>query len=217
MDYLMCEKCGGHYKLKEGESPDDFVSCECGGKLKYVQNFNMHFDDELDPINEFTICPNCGKEILSGEKFCKSCKDESEDTKKVDSNSKRVKKHFESKKLIIIIIGIIVGILIVLIPTLLLVNQNYVLLLLIIGGLLASLIAGRNNEERTLIGVSVGFIAGLIILIFRSNIEYSSESSIIGFFIFEMIGPIFVLTIFGLIGGLIDISVRYIYNWIGIH
>lgn len=36
MDYLECEKCGGHYELQEGESPDDFESCECGGKLRYV-------------------------------------------------------------------------------------------------------------------------------------------------------------------------------------
>lgn len=35
--YLVCEKCGGYYKLKPGESPEDFSDkCECGGNLKYV-------------------------------------------------------------------------------------------------------------------------------------------------------------------------------------
>lgn len=35
MGYLECEECGGRYELKEGESPNDFESCECGGKLRY--------------------------------------------------------------------------------------------------------------------------------------------------------------------------------------
>lgn len=75
MSHLVCKKCGNQYKLENGESPEDYKNCECGGELKYVQNFNMHFDDELDPLNELTICPNCGKEILSTQKLCKSCKD----------------------------------------------------------------------------------------------------------------------------------------------
>lgn len=31
--YLVCDDCGGLYKLQEGESPSDFASCQCGGKL----------------------------------------------------------------------------------------------------------------------------------------------------------------------------------------
>jgi hypothetical protein len=34
-NYLECEKCGGNYELKPGESLEDFEECECGGKLKY--------------------------------------------------------------------------------------------------------------------------------------------------------------------------------------
>lgn len=30
MGYLVCERCGGCYKLKPGESPEDFEKCECG-------------------------------------------------------------------------------------------------------------------------------------------------------------------------------------------
>ncbi len=33
--YLICEDCLGYYKLEKDESPDDFESCNCGGKLKF--------------------------------------------------------------------------------------------------------------------------------------------------------------------------------------
>ncbi|NYB51578.1 MAG: DUF2927 domain-containing protein [Methanobacteriaceae archaeon] len=46
MPYLICEKCGGYYKLKEGESPHDFDDqCQCGGHLKYKESLG-----EYDPI-----------------------------------------------------------------------------------------------------------------------------------------------------------------------
>ena len=35
--YLICDKCRGYYKLEEGESLDDFESCECGGNLKFTE------------------------------------------------------------------------------------------------------------------------------------------------------------------------------------
>lgn len=33
--YLVCHDCGGYYKLKDNEYPEDFSSCECGGYLQY--------------------------------------------------------------------------------------------------------------------------------------------------------------------------------------
>lgn len=36
--YLVCNDCGGLYKLNKGESPDDFESCQCGGKLIHTQD-----------------------------------------------------------------------------------------------------------------------------------------------------------------------------------
>lgn len=40
--YLECEKCGGYYKLQPGESPEDFSDkCQCGGKLKYVEDLEL--------------------------------------------------------------------------------------------------------------------------------------------------------------------------------
>jgi|GEM_PF-2248687 hypothetical protein len=38
--YLVCESCGGYYKLKKGESPDDFSKCQCGGELRYVKSLD---------------------------------------------------------------------------------------------------------------------------------------------------------------------------------
>ena len=34
--FLFCSECNGYYELQEGESIDDFESCECGNKLEYV-------------------------------------------------------------------------------------------------------------------------------------------------------------------------------------
>ncbi len=81
MVHLICTKCGKTHELKEGQS-EDLETCECGGELKYVQNYNMHIDDELDPINELNICPDCGKEILTTEKYCKSCRDKKNNLEK---------------------------------------------------------------------------------------------------------------------------------------
>ena len=33
--YLECDNCKGYYELQNGESPEDFSECECGGKLVY--------------------------------------------------------------------------------------------------------------------------------------------------------------------------------------
>ncbi len=32
---LICNKCGGYYELKKGETPDDFAQCQCGGELRF--------------------------------------------------------------------------------------------------------------------------------------------------------------------------------------
>jgi hypothetical protein len=50
MGYLVCQECGGYYKLQEGESKDDFVSCECYGALVYVESIEDYFNpDEQSP------------------------------------------------------------------------------------------------------------------------------------------------------------------------
>ncbi len=37
--YLICRNCKGYYQLEEEESPDDFDSCQCGGKLVHTYHF----------------------------------------------------------------------------------------------------------------------------------------------------------------------------------
>lgn len=40
--FLICESCGGYYKLQDGEKPEDFTDeCECGGKLQISNTKNL--------------------------------------------------------------------------------------------------------------------------------------------------------------------------------
>ena len=71
--FLVCKDCKGYYELQKGESPEDFEQCDCGGELQYVQNFNAHVFDELDPITEINICQICGAENSKNNKFCTEC------------------------------------------------------------------------------------------------------------------------------------------------
>jgi hypothetical protein len=48
--YLVCESCKGYYQLKDGESPEDFEKCECGGSLDYYKTLK-DFKIELDRKN----------------------------------------------------------------------------------------------------------------------------------------------------------------------
>ncbi len=73
MGYLVCNKCGGHYELQEGESPDDFEKCQCGGSLKYVPDLYNPVIDKPDHVNEGNFCTNCGTEIKENAKFCTKC------------------------------------------------------------------------------------------------------------------------------------------------
>ena len=212
MSYLICEKCGGYYTLKEGEKPEDFEMCECGGSLRYVQNFNSHIDEELDPINEINICPDCGTESPAWGRYSKSRGKMAKNTKnkKTDSsNAENTSNEFKMPyNLILRAISIIVGILIVVIPTFLIGDQNYALALLLIAGVVVSLIAGGTTEDGALNGCIMGLIAALIILIFRGNFLEGDLSLSVGIVIFEMGGATLILALFGLIGGIIGSLIR---------
>jgi hypothetical protein len=39
--YLVCQKCGGYYKLQSGELPEDYDVCQCGGELEYHPSKNL--------------------------------------------------------------------------------------------------------------------------------------------------------------------------------
>ena len=71
--YVYCEKCGGYYKLQDGESPEDFDTCQCGGKLKYADNINEVIKAENADSSSKVIklqninnkCMNCGSTKLN--------------------------------------------------------------------------------------------------------------------------------------------------------
>lgn len=52
MGYLKCDKCGGYYELKPGESLSDFEKCQCGGKLQYVENKDYKIEDPVKTENK---------------------------------------------------------------------------------------------------------------------------------------------------------------------
>lgn len=220
MSYLVCKKCGGYYTLKEGENLDDFERCECGGSLKhvsvwgsqkrstrkYVQNFNSHFDEELDPINEVNICHDCGTKIPAGEKYCKSCKTMKKHNSSDDKNSLN---KFIQDNLMLRAVAIIIGILIVLIPAFLFTSSDYSLMMLVIGGLVTSLIAGGKSEDGAINGVIMGIIASFLLLIFKGNFIFTDDIVFnVRVIVFEMSGAVLILVLFSLVGGVIGILIR---------
>ncbi len=60
--YLVCDKCGGYYKLQSGESQEDFEKCQCGGKLNYFEHVDetkienidqkLTYDEEIQKLNK---------------------------------------------------------------------------------------------------------------------------------------------------------------------
>jgi hypothetical protein len=48
MGYLFCQKCGGYYELREGESVDDFAHCSCGGSLIYTEKIDGLLQPEIN-------------------------------------------------------------------------------------------------------------------------------------------------------------------------
>jgi len=44
--YLVCSECKGYYELQEGESPEDFTECECGGELIFYWYKEEFMDDD---------------------------------------------------------------------------------------------------------------------------------------------------------------------------
>ena len=63
-EYIVCENCRSYYKLKEGESLDDFEACRCGGRLKYADET---FSPE--PVNNNIV--NISKGIKTNKDFSK--------------------------------------------------------------------------------------------------------------------------------------------------
>jgi len=58
MKYLKCKSCGGYYELEAEESPDDFETCQCGGKLDFYDDhrsekeYNTYYREIKDSKSE---------------------------------------------------------------------------------------------------------------------------------------------------------------------
>lgn len=52
MRYMNCKKCNRYYILKKDESLNEFESCECGGDLEYVKNFNFEHNSKENIKNK---------------------------------------------------------------------------------------------------------------------------------------------------------------------
>ncbi|MGZ7136009.1 MAG: hypothetical protein ACXVHY_09035 [Methanobacterium sp.] len=50
--YIRCKSCNGYYKLKEGESLEDFLTCSCGGKLEYSDKTSNKNKESIKEKNE---------------------------------------------------------------------------------------------------------------------------------------------------------------------
>jgi len=68
MSYVICETCGGYYSLKDGESPQDFLACECGGNLHFIESA-----DDFIVKSSKLICNNCGHSNNLSRAFCSEC------------------------------------------------------------------------------------------------------------------------------------------------
>lgn len=70
MRYIICDDCGGYYKLRDEESLKDFEECQCGGNLRYAQSFKEIVKSrDLPKI----LCIHCGTENKESAISCSNC------------------------------------------------------------------------------------------------------------------------------------------------
>ena len=217
MGYLDCEKCGGYYKLKEGEAIDDFEGCSCGGKYKFVKEIEeiKSAKDLKSNFIENSTCPNCGIENSANTKFCGSCgkplNTENitiKPQKKVTNTSSSNKSGFIAKNDIIAIISGLI--------TIIALYSAYFLSIYIIPTLITGIVAGfftptGNYMKSILYGAITSFV-GTVGYVLVINVLYSSY---ISFQYADItISPIFIVEIIivaialGAIGGLVGSFIR---------
>jgi len=170
LGYLVCEKCGGNYKLKDGEAIDDFEGCNCGGKFDYVKELDeKSISDKRLNMDDKLICPDCGKENQKNVKFCGSCGkplniDYSDDNhpkkiiKTMNPNQSDITKN-NGIRIVAIIFGIVTAIIIFFII--------YFLSIYIIPALFAGIVVGfftysENYAKTVFYGAMTSFIGILI-------------------------------------------------------
>lgn len=203
MGYLICEKCGGYYELQEGEAADDFLSCECGGTMKYVKNLDESFSESYK-LNNMSKCSFCGAENIKDVKFCGSCgkpltTDIIQPTKNIPEINENYNKTIEKDD--VNILAIILG----LITAIIAYSINFFSLIILpalFSGIAAGYYSSTDNYKKSilygtitsLIGISVGYV--LLTFIFFSNYNFSTQPLYLALMLLQAI-------VFGSIGGYI--------------
>lgn len=70
MRYIVCDDCGGYYKLESEESLEDFAECQCGGHLRYAQSFEEFIKNRDVPT---ITCIHCGARNWKTDIVCSIC------------------------------------------------------------------------------------------------------------------------------------------------
>lgn len=68
MSIIECDNCGGYYKLEEGESLEDFDTCQCGGNLSHVK-----FQEAINKQKNSIQCSICGHIHEKKAIICSNC------------------------------------------------------------------------------------------------------------------------------------------------
>ncbi len=73
MRYIVCDDCGGYYKLEPDESLEDFSECQCGGHLRYAQSV-----EEIIKNRDVSTktCISCGARNRETDTTCSTCGEE---------------------------------------------------------------------------------------------------------------------------------------------
>jgi ribosomal protein L40E len=89
MRYIICDDCGGYYKLESGESLEDFAECQCGGRLRYAQSFKEIIKDKKAPTIQ---CIHCGAQNSESAVNCYKC------GKKLRRVNRKIKNYYAGGK-----------------------------------------------------------------------------------------------------------------------
>lgn len=235
MRYLVCEKCGGHYELKPGESIDDFIGCECGGKFKYSRKIDkIENNDKPTEINktqdqtsinpQSTVtnideyCANCGSPNKKEAVFCKNCgiPINQPNQRIYDQNSIMARIEWKNS-LFGSIIGFIISTILILgigIIYKFLENEvtffSFFFMLLLAGSFYSSYTISGDSKKHIINGLIAGAISSTLIVALYFILTLSSNS-LYSDMVFSYGLIIIVLgMVFGIIGGLIGLGISKI-------
>lgn len=185
--YLLCTECGGYYQLKNGETPEDYEECECGGKFEY----------KGPEISD--------KPAKSGKKFG--------DLFAVSSIWRRVIAVSSGVIIILVISTLLEGYL----PCIVLLHSHIsglmilaYLFTLLIAGFVTAFIAGENYKEGLINSAVAGLIGGILAFLLGGYMGwYLAEGNIPVYFMTSFIFNLILIDVtLSTVGGIINIYTK---------